>query len=137
MQLMNDRTKTFLANSGLLLLRLVFGGIVVSVHGWDKLIHFGQMAGHFFNPIGLGSHWSLALVTFAEFFCGIAVVLGFATRMAAIPLIVSMSVAVFFQHAHDPFKIKELAVLYLGAFVIVFLLGAGRFSLDAILFRKR
>jgi putative oxidoreductase len=41
-----------------------------------------------------------------------------------------MLVAAFIVHLDDPFKRKELALLYLVGFLIVLLMGAGKYSLD-------
>jgi putative oxidoreductase len=41
-----------------------------------------------------------------------------------------MLVAAFIVHLDDPFKRKELALLYLVGFLIVLLMGPGKYSLD-------
>ncbi|NJM53950.1 MAG: DoxX family protein [Blastocatellia bacterium] len=74
---------------------------------------------------------------FAEFFCALAVTLGLLTRLAVIPLIFGMSVAFFVYHGSHSFDKKELSYLYLTAFTVIFFLGAGRFSLDEILFNRK
>lgn len=116
---------------GLLILRLGTGAFLIYGHGWGKLTHFSEEAQQFSNPIGLGSPTSLALAIFAEVFCAIAVMLGLCTRLAAIPIIVTMAVAGLLHHAADPFGRKEKALLYLVAYVAIALMGAGRYSLDA------
>ena len=87
---------------GLLLLRLLAGGMLLCSHGWDKIMHFGEYAASFPNPLGVGSTVSLGLVVFAEVFCSILVMLGLATRLSVIPIFFFLMVAVFIQHAHDP-----------------------------------
>jgi putative oxidoreductase len=42
----------------------------------------------------------------------------------------TMLVAAFIVHLDDPFKRKELALLYLVGFLIVLLMGPGKYSLD-------
>ncbi len=121
---------------GLLLLRLFFGGIMLFGHGWGKLTGFGQIAGGFPDPLGVGSTLSLSLTVFAEFFCSLALIFGFMTRLASLPLIVTMLVAVFVIHIDDPFGKQELALLYLGAYFTLFLAGPGRFAVDARLSDK-
>jgi putative oxidoreductase len=121
---------------GLLVLRLCFGGVMLFAHGAPKLER--ALAGNwaFANPIGLGAEVSLLLTTFAEFFCAGLLALGVATRAASVPLIVTMFVAVFVQHAPDAFAKKELGVLYLCAYVAVLLLGPGRFALSTLYARR-
>jgi putative oxidoreductase len=118
---------------GLLLLRLWFGLTMAFNHGLAKARNFGEIAREFPDVLGFGSSTSLALVTFSELVCGVLVAIGLATRLALIPLIATMAVA--FTAAH---KMKlapgegsgELAFLYLGVFVTLFIAGAGRFSID-------
>ena len=122
----------------LLFLRL-FVGLMMLTHGWAKLESFSEtsVAGSFPDPIGLGSSLSLTLVVLAEFGASLLIILGVFTRLAVIPLIINMSVAVFVIHAPDTFAVKELAVMYLGVYIALFFLGSGRFSVDYILFSHK
>jgi putative oxidoreductase len=121
---------------GLLTLRLGAGLLIMVGHGWGKLSNYSTMVDQWADPIGLGSAVSLSLAVFAEFFCSIAVTLGFLTRAAVIPLLVTMLVAAFIVHGDDPFQKKELALLFLTPFLALLLAGPGRFSLDAVIGRR-
>jgi len=118
---------------GLLVLRLGTGGLLFYGHGLGKIMNFSTRAAAFSDPIGLGPETSMALVVFAEVFCSIALVLGLATRLAGIPIVIFSLVAVFVQHAADPFAKKELALLYLVPALTLIATGAGRFSLDHLI----
>lgn len=120
---------------GLLLLRASVGAMMLLGHGWGKLTSFAERSSSFPDPLGIGSSLSMALATGAEAFCALAVILGFATRWAAVPLMVTMAVAALIIHGDDPWAKKELAVLYFFPFATLFLTGAGRYSLDAF-FRR-
>ena len=122
---------------GLLVLRIGAGGMMAAGHGWGKLVAFGDLAGKFPDPIGVGSQLSLALVVFAELLCSIFVVLGLATRLTAFPPFFTMAVAAFVIHADDPWAKKELAFLYAVSFLTLMLAGGGRYSLDSMLGRTR
>lgn len=116
----------------LLLLRLTFGGAMLYGHGWGKLMRFfGDDPIKFADPFGMGVVPSLALATFAEFFCAILIIFGAFTRYAVIPLIITMAVALFYVHLADPFGRQEKALLYLIPYVCLFLTGAGKYSVDA------
>lgn len=121
---------------GLLLLR-VLSGVFMLTHGVGKL---GALLGpgpiQFPDPIGLGAATSLVLAVFAEFLCSILLILGLGTRLAAIPLLITMLVAGLIVHAADPFAGKELALLYAVAFAAIALLGPGRYSIDNLLVKK-
>ena len=129
-------TRREITNSfGLLLLR-IGAGCMMMTHGWGKLSTFSEMAETFPDPIGVGSTVSLALAVFAEFFCAILIAVGLATRLAAVPLIVTMAVAAFSIHAADPFRVKEFALLYMTMFITLFFTGPGQISLDAAIWHR-
>lgn len=120
---------------GLLVLRVGIGCLML-VHGLQKVMGFGQMADVFPDPIGLGSQLSLIMAIAAEAGCSILLILGLGTRLAVLPLAFTMLVALFLVHANDPWKVKELAAVYLLVYVSLFLTGAGRFSLDQLWLSK-
>lgn len=121
---------------GLLLLRVAFG-VLMLLHGWGKLQDLiGGGGAGFPDPLGVGPQLSLAMAVFAEFFCALALVLGFVTRLALVPLIATMAVAFFLVHGGDPFDQRELALIYLAAFVGLLFTGPGRYSLDATFGRR-
>jgi len=131
--LLPQSTSDRLTDAGLLLLRVSFGLSLALGHGWQKLTHFGEMSAGFPDPVGLGSALGLGLMTFAEFFCSLAVVAGLATRLAAIPPIIGLGVALTVFHAADPWQKKELAFIYLLAYSTIVVAGPGRFSLDSLI----
>lgn len=115
---------------GLLILRIGAAGLMLT-HGFPKLIaFFGAEVNKFADPLGLGMDTTLALVVFSEFVCSILVILGLGTRLAVIPLIITMATAAFVIHASDPFQRKELALIYLIIFTFLLVTGAGKHSLD-------
>lgn len=121
---------------GLLILRLS-AGLMMMGHGWGKVSDLLAGKTQFADPLGIGAAPSLALAAFAEFFCALAVVVGFKTRWAAVPVVVTMLVAALVFHADDPFGKKELALLYAGAFLALVFTGGGRYALDAWWKRRR
>ncbi|MDX1502290.1 MAG: DoxX family protein [Thermoanaerobaculia bacterium] len=115
---------------GLLVLRLGAGGMMAVGHGWGKLLRVLDGRFGFADPLGVGAGVTLLFAVFAEFFCALAVAVGFKARWAAIPVLVTMLVAAFVHHAADPFGKKELPLLYAAVFLAVALGGAGRYALD-------
>jgi putative oxidoreductase len=126
-----------LQSLGLLVLRVGVGGMMAAGHGWDKLLTFGARSGSFPDPLGVGSELSLALAVFAELLCSIFLMLGLATRFAAVPALITMLTAAFFIHGDDPWAKKELALLYAVPFLTLLLAGGGRYSVDALLSSRR
>jgi len=117
-------------NLGLLLVRLLAGGMMLT-HGLPKISRFfGEGPVKFADPFGLGPEVSLGLAIFAEVGCSILVMIGFKTRWATVPLMITMLVAVFYAHANDPFGRKEPALLSFTLFLSLLISGGGRYSVD-------
>jgi putative oxidoreductase len=118
-------------NMAMLLHRLVFG-ILMMANGYDKLINYNNMKNDFMNFLGMGSSISLLLVIFAEFFCALFITLGLFTRMTVIPLIICMAVALFKAHDMDILGDGSGATLYLGAYLVLLIVGPGKISVDGL-----
>lgn len=116
-------------NLGLLVLRVGFAALMLT-HGIPKLLQILQGDFSFGDPLGIGVAASLILTIFAEVICSSLVIIGYKTRLACIPLIITMLVAIFVVHINDSFMKKELGLVYLIAFTAVALIGPGRYSLD-------
>ncbi|MCG2420325.1 DoxX family protein [Aequorivita sp. F47161] len=116
-------------NIGLLLLRVGFGCMMLT-HGVPKLLKMLSGDFSFGDPIGIGSTPTLILAVLCEVFFPILVIIGFKTRLAAIPVIITMASAALIVHAADPLGTKEKAILYFVAFTVIALLGAGKYSVD-------
>lgn len=114
-------------------LRVGAGSLMMVKHGLDKLMHFAQKAPNFADPFHIGSTTSLALVVFAEFFCAAFIILGLFTRLAAIPLVLAMSVALFSAHKGEFFGRGELAGLFLVVFFSILIMGPGKASVDRLI----
>ncbi len=120
----------------LLLLRIAVA-VFMLTHGYPKLTRlFSGEEIRFADPFNLGMTFSLVLVVFAEFLCSILIGIGFGTRLASIPLIVTMLVAAFVAHGPDPFGKKELALMYLVVYIFLLFTGSGKYSVDYLLSRK-
>lgn len=124
----SDRSVTF----SLFLLRLAVGGLMVP-HGFKKLMNFGAKSSSFTDPFHIGSPLSMSLVIFAEFFCAGLIVMGLLTRLATIPLIIAMSVALFIAHKGQIFGDGEKAALFLAGYLIILFAGPGKISMDRLI----
>lgn len=115
---------------GLLIFRLGISGLMLT-HGIPKLIKFfGSEPIVFSDPLGLGEVTTFTLAVIAEFLCSVLIIIGLGTRLAVIPLILTMAVAAFLVHAQDGFGSQELPLLFLTGYILLFLTGSGKFSLD-------
>lgn len=120
----------------LLVLRVAVAAFML-VHGYQKLQYLTSGTPiQFVDLFGIGTTASLALAIFAEFFCSMLVLIGFATRLAVLPLIVTMLVAIFMVHAADAFDKKELAYHYLVVYLFLLVSGSGKYSIDQLISRN-
>lgn len=136
----------------LLLLRVSVGGLFM-LHGYPKMTHLKQWANSLHMPIFMCfiSAWTM-------FLGGIALIFGFLTLLATLPIFASMAFAAFLEIAsgkpfvaRDPYLIPEdqykgplgkgeppsweKAFIYCIMLITIAVLGPGAFSLDALIFR--
>lgn len=116
------------------LLRLGFAALLLT-HGYGKLQSFLAGDHDFPDPLHLSPVVSQGLTVFAEFFCSILLIMGLFSRLAAAVLIICMLVIAFMVHGKDPIGEKEQSLLYLTGFIVIFLTGPGKYSLDARIYK--
>ena len=130
------KSKLAAIDLSLLILRILSGGLMAINHGWGKLNKIINGNWSFGDPIGLGEELSLVLTVFAEFACAIFLVFGILSRLASIPLVVTMAVAAFIVHGGDGLPKQEMALIYLGMYLVILISGPGKYSLDRQLLKK-
>lgn len=126
-----------LYHTGLLLLRVVVSCLMLT-HGAKKyMMLFSGEPIQFVDPLDIGQTNTLILAFVAEFICSVFILIGFATRLAVIPLIVTMFIIVFVVHAPDGLEKQELPGLYLVIYVLLLITGSGKYSIDHLIYKKR
>ena len=114
---------------GLAILRIASSALLLT-HGIPKFQKLLSGNFEFADPLGIGATPSLFLMVLAEFLCPILIIIGFKTRWAAIPPAIGMAVAALIHHSEDPFGAQEKPLLFMITFIVIFLLGPGKFSID-------
>ncbi len=118
----------------LLLIRVTFG-VLFFVHGLDKMMNFSTLSTTFPDIFGFGSYMSLMLAIFCEFCCSLFLIAGLLVRVMMVPMMISMAVAFF--DVHDAMMPQgELSLIYLIVFILLYLTGPGRYSVDWLIDRK-
>ena len=136
------------ADLGLCAFRAVLAGLVLRFHGWGKLAGWKDESLHlpnlfalegvkkelhtFPNYIGIGSELSYLLVTWFETFGSMMIIVGLCTRLNALGMAITLLIAwAFHHHFHlsGP-NSGEVALAYAFGFLLLFLAGAGRYSID-------
>lgn len=115
----------------ILILR-VFFGIMFFTHGLDKMMNFSELSETYPSVLGFGSYMALMVTIFCEFCCSLFLIAGLLIRVMVLPMIVAMAVAFF--DVHDGFLPEgELALIYMVVFIILYIVGPGRYSLDYLI----
>lgn len=153
-----ERMFTTNAPAATILIRLVVGAVFVS-EGIQKFLFSEEVGAGRFAKIGISNSETIApFVGIAEIVCGTLIILGLLTRIAAVPLIVVMFVALvstkipillgqeflgfslrkvsyygFWGFMHE--SRTDLAMLFSSIFLLI--VGAGRISIDTLLAKKR
>lgn len=129
-KLFSIKYSTAAFNMGTFLLRIALGLALMMNHGFVKLTNFPTMKDKFMNFLNLGSTTSLALITFAEFFCGLLLILGLFTRLAAAVIVIGMGVAFFIAHKAVFDSEGEKALVFAAVAFLFLMIGPGRISVD-------
>lgn len=119
---------------GVLVLRVVFGLTLCVVHGWSKVVHFSDMAGHFPDPLHIGSKFTLLFAILSDLICSLLIVLGLGTRWAALIVAINTGAAFAIVHKFSLFgpHSGELALLFCTWALAILIFGPGRYSLDGV-----
>ena len=125
---------------GPLAVRLSLGSVFLGT-GWGKLHSLGQVTS-FFTELGIPfPAANAAMVSGIELVGGTLILLGLFTRFAALPLMGTMVVAILTAKRPEIEGIRSLLAfdesLYFAGFLWLFVAGAGKASLDALLFGRK
>lgn len=116
---------------GLLLLRIFLGFSLFYKHGIEKIFSFSEMQTHFPDPLHIGATPGLIYAMLSDGICSILIILGLATRLAA--LMVAFNLFVVFAFLHGFSFVDghaELVYAYLGGFLTILITGPGKYSMD-------
>jgi len=132
------------APGAVILVRLIVGGVFFS-EGVQKFLFPAALGVGRFAKIGIPAPEIMApFVGIFEIGCGLLIILGLLTRLATVPMIVNISVAIvttkipmlladgFWKMAHE--ARTDYSMLLGSSFLLI--VGAGSWSLDAMLARK-
>jgi putative oxidoreductase len=136
----------FKLDLGLLLIRLMIG-VVMAFYGFEKLVHFSEMATSDFwakniNFLGMSGAVPLGLTVFAELVCSILLIIGLFSRFSL--LVLSFCMAYIFlvvfpleilSKGQNGFEFNH-AFTYFVIYIALLFTGVGKYSLDNKLFAK-
>ena len=115
---------------GLLWLRGTAALLLFLNNGWPKITHYGRELSTIDDPLGLGRTLTLWFALFAEVLCPTLIAVGLFTRLACVPVIVLLLVAMVIVHREWTLAQGEFGWLYVIVFVTLAVAGPGRFAID-------
>jgi putative oxidoreductase len=124
---------------GPLLARFTIGAAFID-SGWGK-VHNLEKVTAYFTELGIPApRIQATFVSSVELVCGSLILVGLGTRLAAVPLICTMLVALITAKASDISGISDLVgtieFTYIALLVVLAIGGGGWVSLDHLLFRR-
>jgi putative oxidoreductase len=136
-------TQTFgadTARDGLLLISRILLMLLFVIFGWEKLVGFGGTVGYF-SQIGVPMpEASTVIAVVMEFFVGLAIILGLLTRpLALILAFYTLATGLLGHHFWTMSGMARMEaeinffknVSIMGGLFLLYLTGAGRYSVDA------
>jgi putative oxidoreductase len=121
-------------NIALLLFRILLCYEMIRVHGLKKISRNGETEA-VPNPLGLPAKLNGLIANFSDIFAPVFVALGLATRLAILPILAVTLTGYFVVHRKDVISIRDIPYMYSLSYLYIFLVGAGRFSVDYYLLR--
>ena len=125
-----DATRWDERDLGLLFLRISGGLFLLWVHGLPKLLHYSAQLHVIEDPFHLGPSLTLMLAIFAEVLCPLLIVAGLLVRLACLPILFVLLVALLVVHPQWSLEEGQFGWLLLIVFTSIFLAGPGRLALN-------
>lgn len=110
---------------GLFFLRITGSLLLLYVHGLPKVFHFSEELTRIEDPFGFGPYFSLIPAIFAEVICPILILFGVATRLACVPIIAVLLVAMLAVHPDWSIAEGQFGWLLLIVFTTLAITGPG------------
>jgi putative oxidoreductase len=128
---MNVDDERTLQDWGLLFLRLSGALFLLWVHGLPKWLHYSDELARIEDPFHLGASLTLMLAIFAEVLCPLLIAAGVMVRLACLPILFLLAVALWVVHPQWSLEEGQFGWLLLIIFTSVFIAGPGRLALNA------
>ncbi|MEA3083679.1 MAG: putative oxidoreductase [Paraburkholderia sp.] len=130
MQAEKADTKVFLVDMGLLYLRIAASILLLAVHGLPKVLHYSSEAAAIEDPFHFGKTLSISFAIFAEVICPPLIILGIATRLAALPILFVTVIALVFVHRDWTLAQGQFAWMLLILFGTIAIAGPGQYRVS-------
>jgi putative oxidoreductase len=123
---MNESTRQDL---GLLFLRISGALFLLWVHGLPKLLNYSEQLQLIEDPFHLGANITLLLAIFAEVLCPLLIIVGVLVRLACLPILAVLLIALLVVHPEWTLFEGQFGWLLLIIFTTLLISGPGRLVL--------
>lgn len=117
---------------GLLYLRVTASLLVLAVHGLPKVANYSSQLAAIEDPFHLGRTVSIIFAIFAEVICPPLMIVGIATRFAAVPLLLVTILALVFVHRDWSLAQGQFAWMLLILFGTIVIAGPGSIRVGGV-----
>lgn len=115
---------------GLLFLRVSGGLFLLWVHGLPKLLDYGEQLKVIEDPFHLGASVTLLLAIFAEVLCPLLIIAGVLVRLACLPILSVLLIAMLVVHPQWTLLEGQFGWLLLIIFTSILIAGPGRITFN-------
>ena len=115
---------------GLLFLRVSSSLFLLWVHGLPKLLNYSAQLQVIEDPFHLGANLTLMLAIFAEVLCPLLIIAGLLVRLACLPILCVLLVALLVVYAQWSIEEGQFGWLLLILFTSIFIAGPGRLAFN-------
>lgn len=120
----------------LLVFRIAISVELMAVHGLKKIGIGVEAAEQVPNPFGLPGEINQALAIASNLVFPVLVIFGLLTRLAILPVLAVTLSGYFVIHWHDSLWEKDMPFMYSIAFLLLGVLGPGKYSMDDLIHKK-
>ncbi|CAI3810739.1 hypothetical protein GLGCALEP_06371 [Pseudomonas sp. MM221] len=132
-----DPQSPTLTATGLLFMRVMAALLLLFIHGLPKLLNWSGELQTIEDPFGLGAPLTLGLAVFAEVVCPLLLLLGIAARLACLPVLAVLLVALAVVHPDWTLEQGQFAWLLVVLYGGLALTGPGAYSVSGMFWRNR
>ena len=120
----------------MLLFRVIVSIELMAAHGFKKLGIGAPAAEQIPNPLGLPEMLNQGFAIASNLFFPVLVILGLVTRLAVLPILAVTLTGYFILHWHDALLVKDVPFIYSVIYLLILVLGPGKYSVDHVINKK-
>jgi putative oxidoreductase len=128
--LLSSDLKNPLYNFAILFFRIAIAAQLVLVHGLKKIGVGVASAEVIPNPLGFPTALNDFVAIVANTYLPFLIILGFCTRLVALPALCVTLTGYFVVHINDPLSVSDVPYMYSVSLLLIVMLGGGKYSLD-------